>query len=208
MRRLGITIISISFALALAAPLSNAAQDHRKMAPLCHQPSHSRLRVANEYVEVYELDETDVYACAYGKRRTYRLARSFVCPSSSCPETPLAQLKIAGPFVAYEPEHPSTSTIVVLNLVTGRVLHNTPVATPADPDFSASNVVLKSDGSVAWIAVNLEKVDSQVHAVDRSGSRLLAIIGENELNSLALVNDTGPYSGISPSTLYWTQEGK
>jgi hypothetical protein len=211
MPRFTILAVSMSVVLLLVGSANGAARTRAKLAPLCHLPAHARQRLADEYAQAYEVQETEVYACAYGSRHIYRLTRPYICPSSSCPGTPLAQLKIAGPFVAYEPQHPSTSTIIVRNLVTGRVLRDVPVAAPPNPDFSAGYIVLKRDGSIAWTATpNIGKARSQVHAFDSSGNKLLAYINENEDASLALFSYPEPYGSqnVESSVLYWTQEGK
>ena len=55
------------------------------------------------------------------------------------------------------------------------------------------------DGSVAWIVeTNEEEGEYQVHAVDKSGSRVLASNPDIDPTSLALAG----------STLYWTQGGQ
>jgi hypothetical protein len=56
--------------------------------------------------------------------------------------------------------------------------------------------VVKRDGSVAWIVeTNQEEGRYQVHAVDKSGSRVLATGPDVDPTSLALAG----------STLYWAQ---
>jgi hypothetical protein len=208
MRRLVIPAISIGVTLLLMGSASGATRLHSKIAPFCHLPARARQRLADEYIQVYESGEgiTEVFACAYGHRHTYLLNTPRPCPSSYC-EIPLRHLVIAGPYVAYEPEQRNTSNIIVRNIATGRVIHKTSTATPANPDFSAEQIVLKADGSVAWIATrDIGKASQQVHAFDRSGNRLLAYVNENEDGFLALVNEPGPF--VTPSALYWTQEGK
>jgi len=60
-------------------------------------------------------------------------------------------------------------------------------------------IVAKSDGAVAWIVESRTYEDGyQVHAVDRTGSRLLAVCSDIEPHSLALAG----------SILRWTQGGK
>jgi len=60
-------------------------------------------------------------------------------------------------------------------------------------------IVVKRDGSVAWIVETGEEEGRyQVHAVDRSGSRVLASSPDIDPSSLALAG----------STLYWTQGGQ
>jgi hypothetical protein len=65
-----------------------------------------------------------------------------------------------------------------------------------------TSLVLKSDGAVAWIARNKpigEPATSyEVHAVDKTGARLLAAGDEIAPGSLVLAG----------GTLYWTQGGR
>ena len=67
-------------------------------------------------------------------------------------------------------------------------------------------MVLKTDGSVAWInefglVVNkfgtVHPMEYEVHAVDKNGSRVLGSGTNVDPHSLALAG----------STLYWTQDG-
>src|SRR4029077_8506774 len=145
MKGLATLAISIGMMLLLAGAANGATQSHPKITPLCHLPAHARRRLADEYIQVYEVKETEIYVCAYGYRNAYRLSTPYVCPSSFC-ERALPHLTIAGPFVAYEPEHQATSNIVVRNIVTGRVLYRVSTATPANSDFHAGTIVLKTDG--------------------------------------------------------------
>src|SRR4029077_17139210 len=82
-------------------------------------------------------------------------------------------------------------------------------------------LVLKSDGSVAWIADDYMRSITpggtgppyfDVYAVDRSGTRLLASGTDVDPSSLALSvggNNIGMSSrSVAGSTLYWTQGGK
>ena len=60
-------------------------------------------------------------------------------------------------------------------------------------------IAVKHDGSVAWIVETGEEEGGyQVHAVDKSGSRVLASNPDIDPLSLALAG----------STLYWTQGGQ
>ncbi len=92
--------------------------------------------------------------------------------------------------------------VIVRNLSTGRLVHRVPTGTSGIPTprsigiGSAVAIVVKSDGSVAWIVESGSEY--QVHAVDKTGSRVLAAGTDVDPRSLAL---TG-------STLYWTQGGK
>lgn len=93
--------------------------------------------------------------------------------------------------------------MVIRDLRTGRIVHRVPTGTPTEPTpryvglGSAVAIVVKSDGSAAWI-VAPGTSEYQVHAVDKSGSRVLASGTNIDPHSLALAG----------STLYWRQGGK
>lgn len=93
---------------------------------------------------------------------------------------------------------------MVRDLRNGRVLHDVPTGTPSQPrpeDIGvgpAVAIVVKSDGAVAWIVESgFMPTEYQVHAVDKTGSRLLASGTNIVPSSLKL---TG-------SKLQWTQGG-
>jgi hypothetical protein len=66
-------------------------------------------------------------------------------------------------------------------------------------DILDSALLVKSDGSVAWIVeTGYPVVQYQVHTVDKSGSRVLASGTDIDPRTLAL----------SGGVLYWTQGGK
>jgi hypothetical protein len=96
--------------------------------------------------------------------------------------------------------------IIVRNLRNDRILHKIPTGTPIPPsplvigNGPVESIVLKGDGSVAWInKYSVGKITSyEVHAFDKTGSRVLATGTNIVPNSLALAG----------STLYSTQEGK
>jgi hypothetical protein len=92
--------------------------------------------------------------------------------------------------------------VVVRELCSGRVLHETLTGTKVTPEPATEGLgtvvalVVKSDGSTAWIvATDAENGGYQVHAVDKTGSRTLATSSAIAPGSLALAG----------STLYWTQ---
>jgi hypothetical protein len=126
---------------------------------------------------------------------------------------------LAGPVVAFDrylsvylqPGVREENEIIVRNVATGAVLHRLPTGSPATPPKyrdvgigPATALVVKRDGAVAWIVEIVEEsasgavVTYQVHAVDSTGSRVLAASSEIEPESLALAG----------STLYWMQGGK
>jgi hypothetical protein len=93
----------------------------------------------------------------------------------------------------------------VLDLRSGRVLHRVPtgVTDPPNPHFVGAGptvaIVVKSDGSVAWILdTDQHENEFQVHALDKTGERVLATGSDIASESLALAG----------SALYWTQGGK
>ena len=121
---------------------------------------------------------------------------------------------LAGTYVAYEyflvlgeeKDREETFLIIVRDLHNGHVLHKVPTGVPFPPDplvvgnGPASSIALKNDGSVAWITADSvgETIYYEVHALDKTGNRLLATGTDIVPHSLALAG----------STLYWTQDGK
>ena len=60
-------------------------------------------------------------------------------------------------------------------------------------------ILVKGDGAVAWITDTVQSENRyQVHALDKTGARTLAVGSNIDPNSLALAG----------STLYWMQGGK
>ena len=95
--------------------------------------------------------------------------------------------------------------VVVLDLRTGRTLHQVPTGTRATPiaNFvgvgSTTAIVVKADGAVAWITeAPIQEGDYQVHALDETGSHVLASGPDINPHSLALHG----------SELSWAQDGK
>jgi hypothetical protein len=118
---------------------------------------------------------------------------------------------LTGPIVAYEAFSNganggySSSHVLVRDLRNGRLLHRVPTGTSSTPTPRQVGIglvvaiVVKSDGGMAWmLEVANELGKYQVHAVDKSGSRVIASGPEIDPSSLALAG----------STLYWTQGGK
>lgn len=190
MRRFAIATISV-LALFLAVAAPSGARANRKARPTCHVPAGARHRAADEAIEVYETNAYEVFGCEYGQRRMYRLTVEDECRSSFCGIL-VSELTVSGSYVAYGYfPYSKGAVIAVRNLRTGHLVHEVSLTNyPAD-------IVLKPDGSVAWIAGTATE-GFQVDALDQSGRRVLATIGKHESKSLALAG----------STLYWTQEGK
>ncbi len=125
-------------------------------------------------------------------------------------------ITLAGSVVAYEDESSTPGgagengfeqwIIVVRDLRNGRTLRSLPtaIANPPTQGFTgngpATDIVLKDDGSVAWIvetalASPTRAAEYEVHVADKAGSRLVASGTDIDPRSLALAN----------STVYWTQ---
>ncbi len=121
----------------------------------------------------------------------------------------------------------SSWRVIVRDVRTGHVLHDLPTGTPlkAKPGYvGVGNVValvLKSDGSVAWVAEDYERSGTpggsgepyfDVYAADRTQTRLMASGTNVDPSSLAL-SVGGANIGVNSqpgagSTLYWTQGGQ
>lgn len=155
--------------------------------------------------------------CVYGHRGSYKLGEEYV-PTPTEGGGGIKNLVLGGSVVAYE-ESSSTATrytregeavsstwrVIVRNLKNGRVLHNAPtgITSPPNPHFVGDGpttmILVKGDGAVAWITDTVQSENRyQVHALDKTGARTLAVGSNIDPNSLALAG----------STLYWMQGGK
>ncbi len=207
----------------LVSAASGAVAGRKKVVPWC-PGAHSRTVVADGEAEVYLAPEEAAlpeflgfYGCSFAHKRSYLLGSPPAYSSSGGSGIKLETL--AGAMVAFEggsaSEHYGTSwLIVVRDLGDGKVVHSVPTGTPAHPEpprledgiikqnvgiGPAKAIVVKSDGAVAWVVeTDREEGSYQVHALDGSGSRLLAEGPEIEPGSLALAG----------STLYWSAGGK
>ncbi len=201
---------------------AGAVAGRKKVVPRC-PGAHSRMVVADGQAEVYLAPEEAAlpeflgfYGCSFAHRRSYLLGSPPAYSSSGGSGIKLETL--AGPIVAYASSSSGQVAvhwlIIVRDLRNGRILHSVPTGTRLHPEpprteggitgqdvgsGPAKAIVDKSDGAVAWIVeTDREEGSYQVHALDGSGSRLLAEGAEIEPSSLALAG----------STLYWTQGGK
>ena len=186
-------------------------------------PVGRHLIVANGQAEIYETEEPvistgeRVNGCAFANGRISRLGVAPACGAPICGG--LEHETLNGAVAAYESfftgEEEGFWYVVVRNLRTGRILRHLPTGAPliARPDFKgvgpARAIVVKADGSVAWIAWDLQRSREytssssearfyDVYASDKSGTRLLAS-----------GFDVSPFSlALAGSTIYWTQGGK
>ncbi len=210
MRRFALMLATAALVSALVGAAATAA--HAKhMAPAKCSLAHERVLTADARAIIYEASAypegpPGVFGCARGSKRSYYLGlASYGGPSGSGGVVPMT---LVGPVVAYDvgsasPEH-SFHEVWVRNLATGKLLHRMPNGSPAEPGDvgigDTTAIVVKPDGSVAWIvtAGQIQLGGVQVRSLDKTGSHLLAVSREIEPDSLALAG----------STLYWTEGGK
>jgi len=210
MRRIAIFAVPL-FALLLAASSATAVHDHHNKMPMMWPPGHTRSITADAQAQIYEAPMSlaypeflSVYGCSYGHKRSYFFGPvPYGSPSGA---GGISREILNGPNVAYEEVENKPCCqhwwVVVRDLSDGHVLHRLPTGIPIKPEplsvgiGLAVSIVVKRDGSVAWIVETGEEEGRyQVHAVDKSGSRVLASSPDIDPTSLALAG----------STLYWTQ---
>lgn len=141
--------------------------------------------------EHYEVHPTGIRGCVRGGQRSYKLGRpaeGYGGGGEGASGAGLNHVVLAGSYAAFASDITSESGegfgeywIVVRSVRDGRVLYHVPngaLSVPRPRDVGTGEttaIVLKSDGAVAWIAL-AEPTEGfvQVHALDRTGSRLLA----------------------------------
>jgi hypothetical protein len=197
--------------------LAIAARPPHPRTVVCPSGHHPAV-LADSRVQVYNIvgrNEVRRYVvCVTGRKRALVVSEAGPCSSQAC--AGIIRLTLAGPMLAYEEfatgnvqEKGGDFWITVQDALTGKVLHNLP--TGSGPPIEAGSVgvgpavsiLVKSDGSAAWIAENLKesakgKPFYEVHIVNRSGTQLLAAGSEIDPSSLAL----------GGNIVYWTQGGK
>lgn len=178
-----------------------------------------RVKVVSHFIESEHQLGTQVSrtrqtrGCVVGHKRSYALWEEAV-PESLEPEGSVSMFTLAGSIVAYKESlvldekygGEGADYVVVRNLLTGRVIHSVPAATPELPGDDGggfpTQIVARSDGSVAWIAMVFRgpsySQSYEVHAVGKSGDRVLASGTDINPRSLTLVG----------SMLSWQQGGE
>ena len=183
-----------------------------------------RLVTADPQAEIFEAstpggfpEYLDVFGCAYGRTKAYRLGIPPACGAPVCQG--VKHELLAGSIVAYESFFTSEGEgrwyVVVRDLRNGRLLRHLATGVPLKHKLNFAGVgpivglVAKPNGSVAWIAEDFERSAPStstseearyydVYASDKSGTRLLASGLNVSPSSLAL----------GGSTVYWTQGGQ
>ncbi len=214
MRR--VIVIAAAVALLGVPAAATAAPSKRTHTgtPKCPPTRNDVVLAADTQSVIYrapfyaEMAPPYIFACAYSSKRLYKLGRT--TEGSAAGSVGTGPFALAGPVVAYDVGESFTvfethfrEEIWVRNLATGRVIYRMPNGSPAEPEDvgigETTAIVVKGDGSVAWIARASRQLGSiQVRSVDKTGSHLLAASPEIEPDSLALAG----------STLYWMQGGK
>ncbi len=209
MRRIAISTIPVLALLLATTSLSAAHETTRGCLA-----GRSHVLAADPQAQIYEAPMSlafpeflSIYGCSYGHKRSYLLGPApYGSPSGA---GGISHETLNGSNVAYEEvENKSCCQhwwVVVRDLSNSHVLHRIPTGTPVKPELlsvgigAVAGIVVKHDGSVAWIVETGEEEGRyQVHAVDKSGSRVLASNPDIDPSSLALAG----------STLYWTQGGQ
>jgi hypothetical protein len=195
MRRVGLAV-TLLLALVVVS-VSAAASKPRARPPVCNAARH-HIVAADAQAEVYEAQSAiyrELFACAYSSRHgAYALGVPPKCSASGCGG--VEHETLGGAMVAYE-EFASGEEgywhVVVRDLRTGHVLHRAASTGSFTPE-----IVVKSDGAVAWSAITVKPTAYAIVTLDKTGTHVVAE-GPNVVpTSLALAG----------STLYWTQDGK
>ena len=213
MRWAALIVLTAGLAGSVLAPSTAAGTQRDQRASVC--PPGGRAAVAADaQAEIYRVrrnqEEVEYRGCVYGHSRSFEVGLRAECISDGGACGGTSHLTLAGTLVAREkgivsPVSGNSWLIEVEDLRTGKVIRQVPTGAtyPPNPrvvgDGPATAIVLKGDGAVAWIVDTVQETDRyQVHAVDSTGSRLLASGSDIDPSSLALAG----------STLYWTEGGK
>jgi hypothetical protein len=197
------------------APSAAASIQGRQRAAGCPLRGRHTVIAADPQAEVYGIrkneEEVVYWGCVYGHARSFEVGFTDECISNGGACAGTSYLTLAGTLLAREYSRTSFVfgeewLVEVEDLRTGRVLHSVPtgMTRTGNPKIIGAGpitaIVVKSDGAVAWI--NEKPVPAgteyEVHALDKSGERVLALGTNIAPRSLALAG----------STLYWTQGGK
>lgn len=150
-----------------------------------------------------------LFGCSDRSRHSYRLSQ---LGEFGLAEVDRRLLVLSGHFVAYVQGFASAAggdnrEVTVRSLATGRVVHRfSGSASNYDSSLRVFDLVLKRNGSAAWIsedevADSRDRMENQVHLVDRSGRRQVLDRGPDiDPTSLTLSADR--------RTVSWTRAGE
>jgi hypothetical protein len=193
--------------------VGQASAQHNAV-PVCGASDRHFVVARDDQAMVYRTREPDLefygyWGCVYGSKRSVRLGIELIS-GSAVASFGVGHVTLAGTTAAYELTQShgmgeylrSQWYVAVANLRTGRILRKVPtgVTSPLNRSFVGDGPVtaiqVKSDGSVAWILDTVQTANRyQIHALDMTGERVLAIGSDIAPDSLALAGNT----------LYWTQ---
>ena len=191
------SLVAVSAALAVVAATSASAEAAR--TPTCTKKSGTTV-VATKQARVFKKGGR-VYACLYRLAR-HRAGRRFLLGDGS-----VRNVRLAGRFVGYSRVVDTGPKVTVKELRRGRLVHNArPTSlSPAPP--VVTDLVLKRNGSVAWIAGStpldipmappgtvVPRPTYQVQKADRDSSAVLDQGRDIAPGSLALRRSTVSWS--------------
>jgi hypothetical protein len=171
--------------------------------PVVCEPFQARTLASDRAAVVYSFDGS-AYACLRPTGPSYKLGSVRLCIGA----TFAGPFALAGDVVAYGAKTCgvdfSSSEVIARNLKTGGVLHREPDAsnTLVEQEGGLRSIVVKLDGSIAWIATERSLGNHrrllQVRKDDRGGDTLLS-------SSLAVLPSSLKLHG---SRLTWRDAGK
>jgi hypothetical protein len=210
------TVLIGALAFALLSSTAPASAAHRRRAASVRCPVGAHVLAADTQAQVFVYFGglfPEIYGCIYGHSPRL-LGGTPECGGAVAGGicSGISDVVLDGTIVAYEglgiepaePVHKRARPLVIVrDLRTGQTLRRLP-SDVLGPDRAGPvmMIVVKSNGSVAWIvqdsgATTSQPAEYEVHAADASGERVLASGAGIDPSSLALAG----------STVYWTQEG-
>jgi hypothetical protein len=190
--------------IVLLAPAGPAWGRKKAPSPPC-SARHSKTLLASEQARISRLTGTNadgepttyITGCLYRRNKAFTLSSSSITVGET-----VAQLRLGGRFVGYWVEgcikaSPCGVEVRVVDLSTGRRTVQASAFSPGMPLFEVTDLELKPNASVAWIA----KPDTGGFEVRKSDAS-----GRNQL--LDSGPDIDPSSlAVSASIVYWTKAG-
>jgi hypothetical protein len=177
-----------AFAALAASAATSSSAVVAAGGPVTCAAADSTIIAQSSGAQVYKLDST-AYGCTGHSGQSYKLGSTSFCLGS-----PLAQpFALAGTVVAYGLEtcgiDTSSAVVVVERLTTGLVLHSDAMTSTGlvEQHGSPAAVVVKPNGSDAWVGVERSITGQRLIQVYRHDSRGLVLL------------DSGP--AVHPSSL-------